>query len=359
MPIFITDNAFWRIIMCNYIIEYIDDTKNEKLLKNAGIRHELNKCSKWRINKYISRIAMLLIFIAALLLPFSEQAFAETLPAAPTNLKAVVTGSSGTGISIELNWLDRSGNETGFVVEKAVDSGNVEKIQLGTNTTSYTDSANISAGHTYTYKVYAENSAGKSAYSNEAIIYELDNVLPASLTVTPVNETSLNLAWSYSVSGRYNTIIERKAGISGTWSVIATTAQGVLSYRDTGLSSNTQYFYRIRKSLGSNAYSASYPNNEVGIGGYTLLGRPTLSGYAASDNTIYLMWQNSGSGVDTVIERKISTGEFAALTTLSSSVTQWQDNTGLVPGASYTYRIKWKTSTNESANGNSEKRFGC
>lgn len=343
--------------MYNYIIGYIDNAKKEELREDFGKWHELDRCSKWhnnkwRIGKCIGRIALLMIFIAAFLLPFSEQAFAETLPAAPTNLKAVVTGSSDTGIVVELNWTDMSGNETGFVVEKTIDSGNVEKIRLGADTTSYTDSTNISAGHTYTYKVYAENSAGSSAYSNEAIIYELNNVSPVSLTVTPVNETSLNLTWSYSGIGSYNTIIERKTGISGTWSVISTTAQGVLSYRDTGLSPNTRYFYRVRRSLGLNAYSASYPNNEVGIGAYTLLGKPTLYGYAFSNNIIYLSWTNNNTGADTVVERKISTGEFAALTTLSSSETGWQDNTGLVPGASYTYRIKWKTSANESAYSN-------
>lgn len=343
--------------MCNYVIEYIDNTKNEELCEDSGKWHELGRCSKcrinkWRIGKCIGRIALLLIFIAAFLLPFSEQAFAETLPAAPTNLKAVVTGSSDTGIAVELNWTDMSGNETGFVLEKTIDSGNVEKIRLGADTTSYTDSTNISAGHTYTYKVCAENSAGSSAYSNEAIIYELDNVSPVSLTVTPVNETSLNLTWSYSGIGSYNTIIERKTGISGTWSVISTTARGVAGYRDTGLSPNTQYFYRVRRSLGLNAYSASYPNNEVGIGAYTLLGKPTLYGYAVSNDSIYLSWTNNNTGADTIVERKISTGEFAALTTLSSSETGWQDNTGLVPGASYTYRIKWKTSANESAYSN-------
>lgn len=327
-------------------IEHIDYTKTEKPCKNAAIRNEPKRCSKWR-SKYISKLALLPVFIAAFFLSGELIITAATLPTAPTGLKVVMTNTS----SIELSWTDNSNNESSFVVEKATDSGSAEEFTLSPNVTSYTD-ANISTGHSYIYKVCAKNNDGKSAYSNQAIIYDLDNVSPVSLTVTPVNETSLNLTWSYSGVGSYNTIIERKAGISGAWSVISTTAQGVLSYSDTGLSSNTQYFYRVRKSLGVNAYSAPYPDNIVGIGAYTLLGKPSLSCYAASNNSIYLMWQSNNSGADIVIERRISTGEFTALTTLNSSISGWQDDTGLVPGASYTYRIKWKSSTNESTYSN-------
>ncbi len=353
-----------------YDIKFIDDVEMDNQREETGIGQEIKICSRvlgasrWHIGKYFSRLALSMLFIAAILSSFSIGAFAEQshtgidlsggiiiaaapLPTAPTDLKAIMTDSSG----VELSWTDRSDNENTFIIEKTIDSGNVTEIPLGANTTTYTD-INISAGHTYIYRVYAKNDTGRSSYSNEAVIYELDTVSPASLTVTPVTESRLNLSWSYSGTGSYKTIIERKDGISGKWSVIYTTAQGVLSYSDTGLSANTQYFYRIRKSLGTNAYSAAYPNSIVGIGAYTRLGMPYLSGYAASNNSIYLLWSGNSAGADMVIERRISTGEFTALTTLSSSASGWQDDTGLVPGASYTYRIKGKTSSNESAYSN-------
>lgn len=273
----------------------------------------------------------------------AEASIQAILPNVPASLRANVSNSE-----IVLNWTDNSNNENGFTIERMADTGVFTSIgSVPANTTSYTDTG-VSAGHTYIYRVRSHNVIGNSAWSNEVTINAWDSIAPANLTVTPVSSGRIDLVWTYTGTAGYSTIIERKTGTDGAWSAIYTTARGTLRYSDTGLSPNTRYFYRIRKSLGTGASGVSYPNNEAGEGAYTLLGTLTLSGSAVSDNSIYITWSGNSIDADVVIERKMANGSFSALSTVSYSTTGWYDNTGLVPGASYTYRIKAKSSTNES-----------
>ena len=267
-----------------------------------------------------------------------------TLPAAPSQLQANVVTSAG----IRLSWKDNSIDEDGFDFERLDDSGTYHLLaSVSANAVTYDDTT-VSAGNTYIYRIHSYNFIGYSAYSNEVTVNAWDSIAPAMLTVTPVSATRLDLSWSYTGTVSYNTIIERKTGTDGTWSVIYTTPLGVLKYSDTGLSPNTRYFYRIRKSMGTGSSGLPYPNNEIGIGAYTNLGNLSLTGSAAVNNTISLSWTGNSGSADIIIERKMSDGSFSPLDTVSYLASSWTDTTGLVPSASYTYRIKARTSTNES-----------
>jgi hypothetical protein len=70
---------------------------------------------------------------------------------------------------LTITWSDRSSNEDGFKVERRTGTtGTFAQItQVGTNVTSFIDST-VTAGTTYCYRVRAYNTAGNSAYSNEA-----------------------------------------------------------------------------------------------------------------------------------------------------------------------------------------------
>lgn len=268
---------------------------------------------------------------------------AET-PTAPSLLRANVL----TAGVVELSWQDNSSNESEFIIEKRTDSGIYEEAgTAGKNVTTYTDSS-VTAGHSYIYRVRARNPLGISAPTNEIVIASLDTVPPMDLRLTPVSSSRIDLAWSYTGTTEYKTVIERRTGGSNEWRTIAITSPGSLRYSDTGLSANTLYYYRIRKYLGEGVSGVSYPNNSVGIEASTLISGLSLTGNAFSGNTIYLSWSGNSSQADVVIERKMSNGSFSVLDTVSGTTTGWYDNTGLIPGASYTYRIKAKTSSNES-----------
>jgi hypothetical protein len=87
-------------------------------------------------------------------------------PAAPTNLQASVKART----NVKLAWSDKSSNETGFQIERQDASGVWAKlVSLGANSTSYMDNT-TQKGQTFTYRVYAFNSAGASGMSNLATV---------------------------------------------------------------------------------------------------------------------------------------------------------------------------------------------
>ena len=87
-------------------------------------------------------------------------------PAAPSGLTATVASPT----AINLSWTDNAvGNETGFIVERSVDGVNFAQVGLTTTgITAYTDTAGLSAGAAYSYRIAAINAVGNSGYSNIA-----------------------------------------------------------------------------------------------------------------------------------------------------------------------------------------------
>lgn len=100
-------------------------------------------------------------FLGALLLnPIRSQA--QDVPAAPSGLVASAVSSK----SIELTWVDNSENETGFSVERSLntDSGFKSFAILSANSTYLMDHGRADST-TYFYRVGAINDAGDSQYS--------------------------------------------------------------------------------------------------------------------------------------------------------------------------------------------------
>ena len=90
-------------------------------------------------------------------------------PADPSNLTAQAVSSS----SIDLEWLDNSGDEDGFEIQRSTDGANFTFLvslgpASGMSTVTYTDSDALSASTTYYYRVSAFNGVGDSAFSNVA-----------------------------------------------------------------------------------------------------------------------------------------------------------------------------------------------
>lgn len=94
-----------------------------------------------------------------------------TVPAAPTGLKAVIqTGMVGGVLKarVRLGWLDKSTNETSFVVQRCTGAACTTFAPVAypaANTTMYLDTATALAT-TYRYRVAARGPGGTSPFSN-------------------------------------------------------------------------------------------------------------------------------------------------------------------------------------------------
>lgn len=282
----------------------------------------------------------------------NEISISTSVPAAPTNLSVIVNNDVSSHV---LTWKDNSNSETSFNIERSENGGAFGILDtVGANIVSYTvDSGVIQTGTSYVYRVAACNPFGVSKYSNEvAVGTSITTNVPTSLTVKAISSSRIDLVWAYAGNGSYSSVVERRTGWDGSWLAVATLPAGTYKYSDSALSSNTQYFYRVRCRLGSGLLSDSFPSGNNGKDATTMLGGLRLTGRGDSGNRIYLSWSGNSADGDVTIERKMANGSFAVLATVGPSSSGWHDETGLVPGAVYTYRIKTKTAINESVYSN-------
>ncbi len=91
-----------------------------------------------------------------------RQAVELSEPDPPSALAA----NAVSGEQIDLDWIDESDNEDGFLLERSEDNSNwIEIASLTPNSTSYED-LGLESGFTYYYRIRAFNGAGNSEFSN-------------------------------------------------------------------------------------------------------------------------------------------------------------------------------------------------
>ena len=104
------------------------------------------------------------LLTASLFSVVAFNAFAAA-PAKPTNLVAV----AASGTQVNLSWTDSASDETGFELERRPSTTSTFSLiaTLSSNATSYADSASLTAGTKYYYRIRSFNTS-KSAYSSSA-----------------------------------------------------------------------------------------------------------------------------------------------------------------------------------------------
>ena len=216
---------------------------------------------------------------------------ASPVPTAPGNLAATAMSNR----KIQLAWTDRSNNETGFKIERKIpQSGSVyaEIARVAANASSFVDSS-LTANTAYFYRVSAFNASARSGYSNEANATTWPNppATPGSLITIAASNNRITLAWADNSDNETGFAIERKTPQSGgVYAEIALVPVNVMNYSDIGLSSASEYFYRVR------AYNAG------GHSGYS--NEASATTLTASGNTATVLiaqnaiWKHNAGGTD-------------------------------------------------------------
>lgn len=138
--------------------------------------------------------SFILVLISYLILFYScEPSTDNTVTTPPSTPTSLVASISTAGV--DLSWHDGSTNETGFKIERKVNtSGSWSEIgTTSLNTNSYQDTHGISPDTEYVYRVRAYNSSGNSAYSNEAFAHTPDAIATinqAGGTLEVINSSS-------------------------------------------------------------------------------------------------------------------------------------------------------------------------
>ncbi len=247
--------------------------------------------------------------------------------ARPANLTATVSTSA-----VDLDWTDKSSNETGFVIERSSNGGSTWG-QIGTaaaNTTTYSDGT-ITVGQAYKYRVKATGSVQDSGYTSTVSANVIPDA-PSDFAATSISATEIDLDWT-DIQGETGYRIDRSLN-GTTWTQLATPTAGSGSYDDTGLSATTKYYYRIVSLSGVGNSNPSTTANAT----TTPITPTTLTGSVAT-NSITLSWTNVGGETGYRIERSPDNSSWSQLATTAVNVATYA-NTGLSPNATYYYRVK-------------------
>jgi len=184
---------------------------------------------------------------------------AEVPPYPPSGLGATAISSS----QIDLSWTDNSNNESGFKIERktGIDGTYSQIATVGADITIYSDTG-LTPETTYYYQIRAYNSAGDSAYSNEANATTMVAIPPTATTdpATNVNGNSAVLNATVNPNGLETTVYfewETSTSYGNT------TSQNIGSGIDdvsvstglTGLPTDTTYHYRV---IATNVIDTSY-----------------------------------------------------------------------------------------------------
>jgi hypothetical protein len=232
-----------------------------------------------------------------------------TPPAAPVNLNAITVSSS----RIAVIWTDASNNETVFRLERKTEGGAfVPWITLAANVTSFEDT-DLAPSTTYTYRVFAQNAQGDSAYSNEA-----------SATTTSGGTAGDIKAITFE-SGTLTNATTGADAITGT--VTIESAQPVIGT------------FSARIADGSSSFDELFPAaNDLYLSVYL-----RLSALPASDARIILV-TNSGANVGNIVLR--TTGQ---LRLRADSTTVGSDSAALAVGETYRIGLRQRAGTGDTA----------
>lgn len=169
---------------------------------------------------------------------------------APTGLYV----SSFTNTQISLAWTDNATSETAVLLERKVGTGAWTQLSpLAPNSTAFTDTG-LTAGTSYSYRVRVTDGQNYSEYSN--IVSQTpgggsqDPInAPSNLAITGFTTTSLTIGWTDNSTNETGFRIERsQSGIY--WTEVAQLSANTTTYTDTGLSSMSTYYYRVRATDG-------------------------------------------------------------------------------------------------------------
>ncbi len=209
--------------------------------------------------------------------------------------------------------------------------------------------SSVIAGATYTYSVNAKNASGSTSSNTISV------TAPTTCggTVTPVAPSGLaalaasnfmSLAWNDNSSNETGFNVERKTGMSGSWSQIASVGQNIGAYLDYGVSAGVTYYYRVSayNASGSSAYT-----NEASVT-IAVVTTPTVQSLAATLITSTTAQMNgtinpNGLSTSAYFEYGTTTG-YGGTTgpgTFSgtSAVAIQSGWSGLTPNTTYHYRV--------------------
>ncbi len=158
------------------------------------------------------------------------------------------------------------------------------------------------------------------------------------LTATATYATSVRLSWA-AVSGAVRYVLERRADPASAFTPVVTLDAVARNYLDQPVAPGMVYTYRLRAegATPQQATPSAWAVAEVSTP--TLLAAPVLSLTVVYANALRVSWQPVAGATTYELDRKSPAGTYQRLGTFGPAALSLSD-TNLLPGQTYTYRIR-------------------
>lgn len=275
-----------------------------------------------------------------------------TAPAPP----AVNTASAVNNTSFNINWTASTG-ATGYFLDVSTANnfsapvGSYTNVSVG-NVTTYAINTGLSANTTYYYRLRATSAIGTSVNSATGSTTTAPAV--PTLSSSAVLNNSFSANWNASAGAiNYFLDVSTASNFSSFVSGYNNLAAGnVTSTTVTGLSANTQYYFRVRAASGTGT-SVSSTNANVTTGPPP----PTASAPTGMTiNSFSVNWTTSASATKYLIDVSTANNFSAFVTNYNnrdvSNVTTFVVNENLSPNTTYYVRVRATNANGSSVNSN-------
>lgn len=254
----------------------------------------------------------------------------------------ITSTSANSKSSVTIKWSSSSGADSYNVYRRLPgESWSGRSPIANTSSTSYTDN-NLSYGQKYYYRVTAVNSAGESEQSDSADIYTLPTE-PSKITFSSISKSNITLSWSSVSSATKYYIYRRLPGESwaGRSPIASSTST---SYKDSGLTAGTKYYYRVtaENDSGEGEQSESF---EV-YTAPTEPNKPTAS--SIKSNGLTLSWNSVTGATKYNVYRRLPGESWSGMKPIKTVTSTSYTDSGLSAGQKYYYRVSAANTSAES-----------
>jgi YD repeat-containing protein len=262
-----------------------------------------------------------------------------TTSATPLAAPAGLTATAKSNRRVTLAWVDRSGDEDGFLVESSVDGESWEAAgSVGANVTTL-DVVGLTAGTTYHFRVSGYG-AGTGAPSSPASA--------TTLSAAPATPTGLSVAWrdggfadlSWSATDENTDGVQVEQSANGlAFTLVGSVTANSTVFTAGDLEPDTEYRFRL---VAHNGLSNSAPSVAVSV--TTPLGTgaspDALSAAVVSPSQVDLAWTDrSRTESDFRVERSANGIDFEEIASVPAG-TQTYSATGLDGTTRYWFRVR-------------------
>jgi len=266
---------------------------------------------------------------------------------APSNL----TGTAAGNTQVNLSWTaaaEPGGTVTNYLIERCAGAACTSFVQVATSTAITYSDTGLTGSTSYSYRVRATDASNNlSGYSNTASATTAAPTFttPSNLTATDSGPAQINLSWTAATETGgtiSNYLIERCAGAACT-SFVQVTTSTTVTLNNTGLTGSTSYSYRVRATDVSNNLSSYSNTASATTTAPTFTDPSNLTATVASNTQINLAWTAAIETGGTITQYLIESCQGSGCTNfaqVATSATASYDNTGLLAGTTYTYRVR-------------------